>query len=76
MARTVYHIVPVGKQWGVRREGESLIAAKLFDTKALAEIFARLLADETKPSQIKVHKQDGKIETEWTYGDDPRKTPG
>ena len=31
---------------------------------------------ESGLGQVIVHKQDGVIETEFTYGDDPRETPG
>jgi len=37
---------------------------------------ARELAKANQPSQIIIHTRDGRIETEHTYGDDPRQTEG
>ena len=42
----------------------------------VVEDLARERAKSTEPSQIVIHKQDGVIETEYTYGDDPRDVPG
>jgi hypothetical protein len=34
------------------------------------------LGAKGQDAQLVVHRQDGSIETEWTYGHDPRRTPG
>lgn len=54
--------------WQVKTNGSSL---KNFKTKDLAKDFAVEKANNNKPSQVIIKKKDGKIETEWTYGDDP-----
>lgn len=68
--RTVYHVLPAGSQWKVQREGASR-ASRRFATKSPAIRYARQVAKNNKPSQVKVHRQDGTIEKEWTYEDDP-----
>lgn len=70
MARTVYWISPHPKGWQVKRERASA-ATNVFPTKAAAIERARELAHNNQPSQIKVQRSDGTIETEWTYGQDP-----
>lgn len=72
--RTVYHVSPSGDRWKVKREGAAQ-AAKTFDLKAAAITYARSVAKNNKPSQVIVHRKDGTIETEWTYGDDPYPPP-
>ena len=37
---------------------------------------ARELAKANQPSQVIIHTRDGRIETEHTYGDDPRDVKG
>lgn len=73
MKRTVYHVAPsrryLGSKWLVKREGGLFM--NYFRTKEEAITFARRTAHLRKPSQVKVHKLDGKIEIEWTYENDP-----
>lgn len=73
MARIVYRVAPNGTKWTVKRDG---VLQTSHDTKAEAvdtgstaarrewEIFKR-------PSQCVIHRADGTIEKEWTYGNDP-----
>lgn len=56
--------------WQVKKEGSST-AIKNCDTKNEAIDYAVELAKNNKPSQVKIHKKDGTIESERTYGDDP-----
>lgn len=70
MARTVFHVVPTTNGWGVKKEGEDR-PRREFSTKNDAITFGRNLCLVSKPSQLKIHKMDGTIETEYTYGDDP-----
>ena len=37
---------------------------------------AKSTAQKNLPSQVIVHKADGEIQTEFTYGDDPKKKKG
>lgn len=47
-----------------------------FETKPPAVQKAVQLAKKNKPSQVLVHKRDGKVQEERTYGDDPRRSKG
>jgi hypothetical protein len=73
--RAVYHVVPnsSGERWVVSREKAEY--RKEFDTKDEAVEHARQKAQEGELGQIKVHKKDGNMEYESTYGDDPRRSP-
>lgn len=68
MARKVFHVVPNGSMWSVKYNGA--IQSSHY-TKAAAIESGRRLAIANQPSQLVVHKSDGTIETEYTYGDDP-----
>jgi hypothetical protein len=74
--RTVYHVVydSDGKQWRVLRENASR-ASSVHATKKEAITAGRKLAKNHVPSQLVIHKRDGSIETEYTYGDDPERYP-
>ena len=69
--RTVIHVVPSKKNgWDIKKEGvKSPIDHTATKDQAVKE--ARQIAKSGGPGQLKIHKQDGKIQTEYTYGDDP-----
>ena len=46
------------------------------DNKADAVARGKDLAKKAPLGQIKIHKQDGKIQTEYTYGKDPHPPEG
>jgi len=71
----VYHVVPdsSGEQWLVRQENADL--REEFRTKEEAVNAAKERARQQPPSQVKVHKQDGNMEYESTYGQDPSRSP-
>ena len=73
--RLVYHVVPnsSGERWVVSQENAEF--RKEFDTKDEAVEFAKERARAAELGQIKVHKQDGNMEYENTYGEDPRRSP-
>jgi len=73
--RTVFHVVPNANGWEVKREGTGQTEF-LVDDKDNAVNHARDLARSSEPSQVLIHTRDGKIETEHTYGNDPRNIPG
>lgn len=75
--RTVYHVVPNADQsrWVVSRERDDSFREE-FDTKDEAERAAKERARSEMPSKVKVHKRDGNMEYESTYGDDPRSSRG
>jgi hypothetical protein len=66
--RKVYHVVPAGTLWQVKHNGEVLSSHY---TKQTAIDAGRTAAKANMPSQLVIHKSDGTIETEYTYGDDP-----
>ena len=74
--RTVYHVVPdaSGEKWVVSEEGSGGFRQE-FPTKAEAVNSAKERARGQEPSQVKVHKSDGNMEYESTYGADPSRSP-
>ena len=73
--RTVLHVTPNANGWEVKRQGSDETEV-LVDNKDNAVNHARELAKANEPSQVIIHTRDVKFETEYTYGDDPRNTPG
>jgi len=69
--RTRYHVTrrPDGR-WQAKPEKASR-ASRVTKTKAEAVDKARELAKSQTPAQVIIHKSDGKIQTEYTYGEDP-----
>ena len=68
--REVIHVVPSKKGWSVKKEGSSR-SIKNFERKEDAVDFGREKAKSVDLGQLKIHKSDGKIQTEHTYGKDP-----
>jgi Uncharacterized protein conserved in bacteria (DUF2188) len=69
--RSVYHVTPKkGGGWNVKKEGNQK-ASGTFDKKTDAVAQGKSLAKKAPLGQIKIHKQDGTIQTEYTYGKDP-----
>ncbi len=73
-ARVTYHVSPFGSAWKVAAEGRELDVVRDNKDDALAE--AKKLAKDEPLGQVIVHGEDGKIQDEFTYGDDPRDIPG
>jgi hypothetical protein len=73
--RVVYHVVPnaSGEKRVVSQERAEF--RREFDTKDEAVQFAKERARKEELGQVKVHKKDGNMEYESTYGDDPRRSP-
>lgn len=70
--RTVYHVTK-GTDWNVKKEGADRASASAA-TKAVAIERAVALAKNSGGlAQVKIHNEDGKIASERTYGEDPRK---
>jgi hypothetical protein len=74
--RTVYHVVPDAgaSGWIVSREGNDGFREQ-YRTKEEAVSAARDRARGESPSQVKVHRRDGNMDYESTYGDDPSRSP-
>lgn len=68
MARKRYDLVPSGSYWAVTHGGSTLFTHV---TKADAIIAGVTVARANQPSQLLIHRANGTIEDERTYGDDP-----
>ena len=74
--RKVIHVVPRSSgNWAVKSEGADK-ASSVHANKDKAIDRAKELAKAAPLGQVKIHKQDGTIQTEYTYGKDPEKYPG
>ena len=74
--RKVYHVAPgAGGGWEVALEGAKR-ASSTHDRKGDAVARGRELAQRGRLGQLIVHKQDGRIHQEFTYGADPRRSKG
>ena len=72
--RVSYHVTPYVNGWQIKQEGGD--REVLVDNKDNAVSQAKELAKEHELGQVLVHKRDGTIAEEFTYGDDPRNIPG
>jgi hypothetical protein len=74
--RTVYHVVPdaTGDKWVISEERNDTFRQE-FGTKEEAARAAKERARGQEPSQVKVHRSDGNMEYESTYGEDPSRSP-
>lgn len=68
MARKIYRVTPHGDDWRLTRDGT---VQSTHDTKTAAVTAGQTKARANQPSQLVVHKADGTIDFEYTYGDDP-----
>jgi hypothetical protein len=75
--RKVYHVVPDTNSgsWKVKVEGGQR-ASSVHKTKHEAEEAARNLAENQPLGQVVIHGQDGRIQKEYTYGEDPHPPEG
>jgi hypothetical protein len=69
--RTVFHVATRDGKWVVTREGHPDGEFDSFETKDEAIARARTEARKQLRSQVKVHRADGTMDSEFTYGDDP-----
>ena len=69
--RKVYHVTPNRKGgWDVKGEGNKRHSGH-YDKKTEAVARGKQLAKSVPLGQLKIHKQDGKIQTEHAYRKDP-----
>lgn len=70
--RVIYHVVPDSKAgvWHIKLQRNPVPVAT-FETKAEAVAAGRVLGRSHELGQLIVHKANGQIETEYTYGKDP-----
>jgi len=75
--RKVFHSVPNGNGWAVEQSGRVISNHR---TQANAEAAAIKAGHRAQDAgglgQAVLHKSDGRIREERTYGDDPRKIKG
>ncbi|MEM9553956.1 MAG: DUF2188 domain-containing protein [Acidobacteriota bacterium] len=64
----VFHLVPGDTGWQLRREGDETPIER-FPTKKAGLDAARRLAREREPSRLVVHRVDGTIQNQFSYGD-------
>ncbi len=67
--RKVFHVAPHEEGWKVQVEGTEM-PESLHETKDAALTAARDTAKKAEPSQVIVHKLDGSIQTQFSYGDE------
>ncbi|MFH1230052.1 MAG: DUF2188 domain-containing protein [Planctomycetota bacterium] len=69
--RVTYWVTSIGNgDWKVKKEGASK-SAGIYNDKSDAVDKAKDLAKSNTLGQVIIKKQDGKIQTEYTYGKDP-----
>ncbi|MFI2371176.1 DUF2188 domain-containing protein [Streptomyces sp. NPDC018833] len=78
--RTLYHVTPAGERsgagrWQVEHEEGRRRLREPHRTRKEAISAARAQAKEHEPAQVIVYGRDGRVRAEYTYGDDPRRTP-
>ena len=73
--RTKIHVVNQDDRWKVKIEGAQR-SSSVHDTKQEAEKAAREQAKKGSLSQVIIHKKDGTIQEEHTYGNDPHPPDG
>jgi hypothetical protein len=71
MARKVIQVTRKSNQWHLKGGSD-----RAFETKAKALAQAKREAKAAPLGQVVVHRMDGVIQTEYTYGQDPRRTKG
>lgn len=76
LKRKVYHVVKDRNEgWNVKLEGASR-TSRHSKTKQEAIDYGKELAKNASLSQLKIHKLNGKIQTEYSYGRDPKNSKG
>lgn len=73
MSRLVMHLVPHAGQWLLK---DSCGHEFLHHTKTEGVKAGAARGRKHGHAQLVIHKRDGKIQSERTYGADPERTPG
>jgi hypothetical protein len=75
MERKIYDVIAGDKVWkGIARGGER--ASVVTKTKEEAISKTTSIAKKNGPSQVVIRKENGKIQSERTYGNDPKISKG
>lgn len=72
--RTVYHVTK-GDNWSIKKEGAARASATASTKRDAVDRAVELARGKGGLAQVKIHNEDGKIASERTYGQDPRKYP-
>ena len=76
MGRVKYRVTPTDDgNWRVKSDGAQR-ADSIHENKSDAKERATDLAKDQPLGQVIIHGQDGKIQTEHTYGKDPKRCKG
>ncbi len=76
MSRKTVWVSPDGQsRWDVKSEGARRAAAN-YENKGKAVDRAKEIAKSVSLGQVIIQGRDGKIQTEYTYGEDPRRFSG
>lgn len=70
MSRKIYYVSSRPNGWAVKARGAERASA-VTETKVEAVTRAKELAQNHSQGQVVVKGEDGRIQTEYTYGDDP-----
>lgn len=73
--RETWHVTTHEDGWQVKKSGNEQ-ATSLHENKQDALQAAREIAKDQELGQLKIHKADGTIQEERTYGEDPPGTKG
>lgn len=84
--RIVFRVGPVSPrkgrpylthEWAIMR-GSKQVGTRTLKREAVrsARTMARIVHSEGGLSQLVIHGTDGRIQTEYTYGADPKRSPG
>jgi uncharacterized protein DUF2188 len=73
--RKIYEVVPEGEGWAAKERGISEPIARA-DSKDEVVHKVRAIAREHEPAQVILKGRNGRIQQEWTYGQDPPESPG
>lgn len=69
MAKKNVHVVPAGRKWAVKTEGEKSPESTHL-TQHAAEDAARRIAKQNQ-SEVVIHRPNGQIRDKDSYGNDP-----
>ena len=72
-ARVVYDVLPDGRRWKLSEQGNGV--RSLHSTKDQAINTAMRVARRNAPSQLRIHKLDGTVESERRYEEEPFPPP-
>jgi hypothetical protein len=76
MKRVIYHVTSAGDAWRVKRVGARRAASVCADKRKAVAKAKALASKSSQLGQVRVHGSDGDIQTEYTYGADPRRSRG